>query len=220
MSKRFYSKASTSEPNMRSEFNWTMDGVSPEVAKAQILVFRKMQRSLIDPIITDPKDPLYDSKKIRLFHARAQIPDHFVPNQGYLIPCSCISTSTGEQDIDSWCPICQGDFYLWEETFIDGYKVQLSSDVGKAVNNKLTATGLNNLPLMIFYTRSSVPITRADKIVEIWTNEEGEAIRPYLRKSLYRIVTPIDYRSDHGKLEYWKLDCHEEQRKFLNGPKG
>ena len=73
---------------------------------------------------------------------------------------------------------------------------------------------------MIFYTRSSVPVTKADKVVELWTDTEGDVIRPYRRESLYRIGTPIDFRSDDGKLEYWKLDCYNEQRKFLNGPEG
>ena len=45
----------------------------------------------------------------------------------------------------------------------------------------------------------------------------GALVVPYKRKHLYRIGTPIDYRSDNGKLEYWKLDCFEEDRKFLNG---
>jgi len=78
---------------------------------------------------------------------------------------------------------------------------------------------LTNIPLVVFYTRSSVPITKADKIIDIWTDEEGQPQRPYRRKSLYRIGTIIDYRSDNGKLEYWKLDCYEEQRKYLNGPR-
>lgn len=218
MSRRFW-RSTRTEPDMRGEFNATMDGLYPEISKAQTLVLRKMKRVAADPIITDPTDPAYDSDLFRKHHARGQVTDYFVPGQGYLQYCSCIDSVTGESDIDTWCPICQGDRYLWEETFIEGYKMQLSSDVGKAVNNRLIPPGLTNIPLVIFYTRASVPITKADKIVEVWTDSNGTVMRPYRREALYRIVTPIDFRSDNGKLEYWKLDCHEEQRKYLNGPK-
>jgi hypothetical protein len=219
MSKRFYTKNKTTEPDMRQEFHNTMDGFNPEISKAQTVVLRKMKRSLTDPIITDKNDPNYDPELIKKFHARGQITDYYVPGQGYLQFCPCTNKLTGESDLDYWCPICQGDSFIWEESFIDAYKVQLTSDVGKAVNNERMKPGHINIQLVSFYVRHNVPITKADKIVEVWTDIEGKPIRPYTRESIFRIVTPIDYRSDNGKLEYWKLDCHEEQRKFLNGPK-
>lgn len=203
---------------MRSEFDHMMDGVYPEIPKAQNLILRKMKRTTTDSIITDPTDEDYDAVKVRQFHSRRQIPDYYVPGEGYLIFCECLDITTREPDLDSFCPICHGDGFIWDEYFIDGRKVVLQSDVGKSTKETLIQSGLTNIPLVIFYTKSSVAITRADKIVELWTDTAGSPIRPYRRKSLYRIGTSVDFRSDNGKLEYWKLDCFEEQRKYLNGP--
>lgn len=211
MSKRFYdTTAKRTEPDMRFEFNATMDGLWPEIPKAQTFIIRKMRRTPTDTNTSDP------AKK---FTARHQIQDFFVPGEGFLVICPCLDKLTQEPDLDYFCPICQGEAYIWDEIFVEGYKVILSSDVGKSVKETLITPGLTNTTLVVFYTRSSVLITKADKIVEVWLDQEGKVVRPYRRKAIYRIGTPIDLRSDNGKLEYWKLDTYEEQRKYLNGPK-
>ena len=213
MSKNFYSGNLRTEPNMRSEFDAIMDGKYPEIPKAQTHVLRKMRRSQSDSVISD-------SQLAIKFLKRTQLLDYFVPEEGYLIPCPCVSEVSGEPDVDHYCPICGGEMFLWDEEFFDCYRVNPSGDIGLSTNEDLVVPGLTNVPLMIFYTRSSVKITRADKLVEIWTDVEGKPIRPYRRKILYRITTVIDFRSDNGKLEYWKLSCFGEHRKFLNGPGG
>lgn len=219
MSKRFYKGTQRTEPDMRAEFNATMDGLYPEIEKAQKVLFRRMKRVATDPIITDPADPAYDKDQVRRFHSKGQVQDYYVPDQGYLQFCPCIDKITGESDLDTFCPVCQGERYIWEEVWIDAYRVLAANSSQGATNESIIKPGLTNIPLMVFYTRSSVPVTRADKIVEVWTDEEGQPKRPYRRKALYRIGSAIDFRADHGKLEYWKLDCYEEQRKYLNGPK-
>lgn len=212
MSNRFYKDNKRTEPDMRGEFNATMDGIFPEIAKAQTQILRKMQRA--------PTDAAEDPKIAKLLRGRRQIRDYYVPEQGYLVPCGCIDEVTKEADRDHFCPVCQGEGWLWDEIFIESYKRVLRSDVGLSTKEDVIEPGLTNIPLVIFYTRSSVPITKADKVVELWTDNEGQPIRPYRREAIYRIGTPIDFRSDNGRLEYWKLDCYNEQRKFLNGPEG
>lgn len=136
---------------------------------------------------------------------------------GKLIPCACVDKVTHEPDKDSYCPFCQGEGYYWEEEWIETYKVQVKSEVGNALKEQMIAPGLQNTPLVVFYTRYSVEVTEDDKIVEVVLDTEGNPVRPYKRKRLYRIGSAIDLRSDNAKLEYWKLDCHEEHNKFLNG---
>jgi hypothetical protein len=219
MSKKFYLGART-EPDLREEFKNTLYGKYPEIAKGQVAVLRKMRRVQTDPIITDPNHPDYNPKNVRLHHARHQVIDFFVPEEGYMVPCTCISSTTQEPDIDKFCPFCQGEGYLWDEVFVDCYKSKGPwRPAGAALNEAILSPGLINTTLMIFYVRSDIPITRADKLVELWSDEEGQPRRPYRRKALYRIGTPIDFRSDNGRIEYWELDTYEEQRKFLNGPK-
>lgn len=134
-----------------------------------------------------------------------------------LILCPCVDVLTHEPDVDTFCNICHGDGNLWDETPIDVYSVVLRSDVGLSSKEDLIRPGLMNIRLVSFYLRSSVDITEQDKIVELVLDTAGNPVRPYRRENLYRITTAIDYRSDNGKLEYWKLDCYSEKRKFLNG---
>ena len=179
------------EPNMRTEFFNTIDGVYPEVSKKQQFVFRKMR--------TDDDG---------------------------LIACSCVDVLTHEPDKDTFCPICFGESYLWDESIIDGYKVILGSSTGQAGKERLISPGNVNLVLVSFYLRYNLSInlfpkrTSPDKMVELVMDVDGSITRPYQRERVYRIGTAIDFRADGGKLEYYKLDCYEEQVKFLNGTEG
>jgi hypothetical protein len=200
MSDRFYNNKSTvrglystsrTEPDMRKELNATFDGVFPEIAKAQKIALRIMKKD--------------DNNK--------------------LIPCACVDELTCEPDKDTFCPYCFGEGFYWEEILVDTYKVVIRSSVGLGTKEDIFAPGLINIPIVSFYFRSDIPINVVkdicpDKVVELETDTEGNLIRPYKRQRVYRIGTAIDFRSDHGKLEYWKLDCSGEQVKFLNGPKG
>ncbi|MHA2063338.1 MAG: hypothetical protein ACXABY_03035 [Candidatus Thorarchaeota archaeon] len=138
-------------------------------------------------------------------------------SSGALVPCPCVDELTGEPDKDTFCSICHGEGWLWDEGFVDLYKILVRSDVGKSLNEELIGPGLMNIPVMIFYLRSSVDITLEDRVVEVELDSEGLPVRPYRRKRLYRIGTIVDFRSDGGRLEYWKVDCYHEKRKFLNG---
>lgn len=133
-----------------------------------------------------------------------------------LIPCDCVDPVTKEPDKDTFCPICHGEAYIWDETYVDCYSVEIRSDVGQA-GEKVFSPGILDISYKIFYMRYSVDITEEDKVVELVLDKEGEIAQPPRRKVLYRIGSALDLRSDHGKLEYWKLDCFSEFRKFLNG---
>lgn len=136
---------------------------------------------------------------------------------GQLIECACVDDVTHEPDRDSFCPFCHGEGFFWDEVFVSVYRVILGSEVGQAVREQVIAPGLMNVPLVVFYLRSSVLITPEDKIVELVRDEEGQPVRPYKRSALYRISSLVDLRSDNGRLEYWKAGCYKEERKFLNG---
>lgn len=141
-------------------------------------------------------------------------------------PCECVDILTKEPDKDVFCPICLGEGFHWEETFLDTYKVIIRSSVGLSSKEELISPGLVNIALVSFYFRYGLTLNTTqgrsipDRIVELVLGVDGKPVRPYRREHVYRIGTAIDFRSDHGRLEYWKLDCYEEQVKFLNGPEG
>lgn len=135
---------------------------------------------------------------------------------GKRILCDCVDVNTKEPDKDTYCPFCQGEGFFWDEIALDIYK---RPDAVSGLAENATGPGLMNSPLMVFYTRSSVEMTKEDKLVELLLDEEGEPVEPIRRKQLYRIGSLVDYRSDNGRLEYWKMACYAEDRKFLNGPR-
>lgn len=139
-------------------------------------------------------------------------------SNGDFVSCVCVDDVTGEPDKDTFCPYCLGEGKYWSEVWVDFYRIVLSSDVGNALKERLLPTGIQNIPTTVFFARHSAEITKDDRIIEMKLNNNGTIYKPYTRKILYRIGTLFDMRSDNGKLEFWKIAAHEENRKFLNGP--
>jgi len=214
MSKRFYSSVTGTEPNMRQEMNNFLDGTFQEVPKKQPTLLRRMRRGTLE-LYPEPQE--IEAPWIEWNSAGKRYRWH--ENSGTnLLPCACIDSVTKEADKDQYCAFCQGDGFIWDEIFIDAYKVVIKSDVGNALLETSMNPGLIREPVVIFYTRSSVLITPQDKIVELVLTTAGEPTTPGRRRKLYRIGIDVDLRADNAKLEYWKLDCYAEYRKFLNGP--
>lgn len=135
-----------------------------------------------------------------------------------LIKCPCVDILTGEPDKDTFCPICFSEGYLWDEVWAKGYTRIIRSSVDLAGSKEeLIGPGTTNIHLASFFLKAEVDVTQEDKIVIISLNKDGSVVEPHKREKIYSIITLIDFRSDNGKLEYYKIDGHEEQYKFLNG---
>ena len=137
-----------------------------------------------------------------------------------LIPCACVDATTGEPDKDTFCPLCFSEGFYWDEEWIDVYKVVLRSDVGNAFREELLSATVQNIPIVVFFTRYSAELTEEDRIITVKTNIDGTIYKPYTRVGVYRIGSLFDMRSDNGRLEFWKIATFKEKRKFLNGPNG
>jgi len=139
-------------------------------------------------------------------------------SDGGLTACPCVDEVTNEPDKDRFCPICFGEGYMWDETEIDFYKVYEQSDTSNILKDKLHKPGLINQPLVVFYIRYSVEITKEDRIIEIQLDDDGTATDPMRRKRVFRIGNLWEYRCDNGRLEYWKVFGYPENVKYLNAP--
>lgn len=139
-------------------------------------------------------------------------------SSGDFISCSCVDSLTHEPNRDRYCPFCLGEGYIWDETLVTYYKVPIDSDVDNSTLNKLIGAGLINADLVVFYIRYNESVTRYDKIVELVVDIAGSPETPYQRKAIYKIERVWEYRSDNGKLEYFKIFAHREDVKWLNAP--
>lgn len=135
----------------------------------------------------------------------------------HLIRCECVDPVTKEPDKDNFCPLCHGEGHKWDEKLMDVYKVVIRSDVGNSTKEQWFDPGIVNLGDALFYTEYNQPVTEDDKIVELTLDLEGKVTRPPSRHKLYRIVSALPLRGDTGRVEFLKLGCFEEKRKFLNG---
>jgi len=121
------------------------------------------------------------------------------------VVCSCVDEKTGEPDKDTYCPYCWGEGYLWDEEWITYYKVLVSSHEGLVRKNQAHKAGVSNTPFVFFYLEYQIAPTRYDKIVEVALDVDGNLATPYTREAIYPIATAEAFRSDNGRVEYWRM---------------
>ena len=121
-----------------------------------------------------------------------------------LILCQCVDPVTHEPTKDHFCPYCWGEGYLWDEEWITCYKMQVASQEGFTRKDSSEKAGYTNIPAAFFYVEYNVNPNRFDKIIEMKRDLEGELIVPYERESIWDISTAEDFRSDNGRVEYWR----------------
>lgn len=130
-----------------------------------------------------------------------------IDDDGYVVKCPCFDEKTREPDKDSPCEICGGLGYLWDEEWITYYKMLIASNEGMARKNKPQLPGTSNVPYAFFYVEYDIAPSNYDKIIEVYRDSEGDPDEPFHRKDIYSIATAEPYRSDNGRIEYWRIAC-------------
>jgi hypothetical protein len=133
---------------------------------------------------------------------------------GSLIPCACVDSLTHEPDLDSLCPYCLGEGYVWDEELITFYKVIIATGQGLGNKVRKLIPGELNIPFVLWYIEYSVNPTTYDRLVEIELNLEGDVIIPINRIGTYRLETVQAFRSDNGRVEYFRLGTNLEASKI------
>lgn len=125
------------------------------------------------------------------------------------VECVCFRTNTTiEPDPD--CSYCLGEGYLWDESWITGYSMFINTDTGLGRKYLQMAPGMERTDYKVFFLRYDTVIEYQDKIVEMKLDAEGNPVIPYIRTAIYKPGTIYQYRSDHGRREYYALFCKEE----------
>jgi hypothetical protein len=125
----------------------------------------------------------------------------------YRIPCSCNVAKEGQ--MHQRCSICLGEGYLWDEHYIDAFKVDIGSDQEKAGASLLTEIGRSKKQFCKFYVQNTVTIDYEDKIIELALDPDGSVIKPERRDLTWTINTLNEKRSDTGRIEYIILYCRK-----------
>jgi hypothetical protein len=125
----------------------------------------------------------------------------------YRIPCSCNVAKEGQGH--QKCSVCLGEGYLWDEQYIDTFKVDIGSDQEKAGASLLTEIGRSKKQFCKFYVQDTVRIDYEDKIIELALEPDGALVKPERRNIIWTINTLNEKRSDTGRIEYIILYCRK-----------
>jgi hypothetical protein len=140
-------------------------------------------------------------------------------SNGMEIPCPCVDVVTKEPDKERFCPLCFGEGFYWDEVELQFYAIPAERrDLSLSIKDTLEPMGLINVPTVVFYVRYDSPVHLGDKVIRLVTTVDGEIIEPQKRRDMFRINSLWDFRSDRGRIEYWKLFAHKEKFKYLNMP--
>jgi hypothetical protein len=115
---------------------------------------------------------------------------------GNPIKCLCRDSITDEPDEDFYCRTCLGMGFLWDERKIVYYK---DDDT------------LSKKDEVYFYMEYFENPRSSDWIIELKRDEEGRPIAPLTRELYYKNMKVDAFRSDTGRIEYWR--CRAELEK-------
>jgi hypothetical protein len=124
------------------------------------------------------------------------------------IRCSCVDSKTNEPTPS--CPYCDGEGWIWDEYWADTYSVIVGSDGGLANRFRYYQPGVIKTDYKTFFFRYDTVLQYGDKIIEVKLDSEGRVVTPFLRITIYKPETIIEYRADGGRIEYIAVQCKEE----------
>jgi len=132
-------------------------------------------------------------------------------SNGELILCPCVDLKTHEPDVDSPCPVCLGQKFIWEEKPILYSKSETVGDESGFVTKERRAKpGILNVRTTIFYLEWFVNPSIKDQIIQLNLDLDGNVPAVPQRFRVYKIATAEDFRSDNGRVEYWRCACYQE----------
>jgi len=173
----FSSRMSRIELDLREEMNRTLFGANDEIAKGRLFILRRMR---LQPGLTYPTKPTD------------------------LLECSCRTSHHHEADVEYACHICKGEGYLFDDEPVIGYR---ADRYGYQDIEERMPQSIQHFNTPFIYLDYHENVSRYDKVIEALLNEEGEIVSPTIEKERYNIHYAEPFRSDNGRIEYWRLSC-------------
>ncbi len=124
---------------------------------------------------------------------------------GKLIPCLCLDRITREPDKDSHCNYCGGAGYLWDEQWVTYYRQIIGITTSLANRQKYYEPGTASALLAFFFLEYNVMPTLKDFMIELKRDAEDTIILPYKREAMFTLNTVEAFKSDNGRIEYWRV---------------
>lgn len=176
MSNEFFSET-IKEIDLRKEFEQLLFGSSTEIPKGQLVIFRRMRRKsgIVYPVKDDDLQ---------------------------LAPGVDSLTHDGPKTYkDNWA---FGERFLFDDQLIKVYRGYAVILEGQQQVSQLSP-GQFAIGPAFFYIQAWVMPSLFDKILELITDKDGNAVSPLAIFKRHTIKTAERFRSDNGRLEYWRV---------------
>jgi hypothetical protein len=125
-------------------------------------------------------------------------------SDGNPIRCVCRDIVTDEPDKDYYCRYCLGMGYYWDEIKIIYFRNDNSFRKREGKNEEFEGDD--------FFLQYDVEVTPADYIVTVILDTEGNPSSPITRNKFFKILSADSFRSDNGRIEFWRVRAIEERK--------
>jgi hypothetical protein len=171
--------------------------------------------------MVDPYKSLYQSSRKEI-DLRQELEDMFVgspaeiakgregllrkmrrDSEGNLISCACRDKITKDPARDSYCRYCLGMGYYWDEIPIIYFRNEMSYGTQYGQNKEYVKD--------YFYLRYNEQITDDDYLITLNNTIDGNSGSPQKRLEYFKVFNAVPFRSDNGRIEYWRVKAKEER---------
>lgn len=154
-----------------------------------------------------PKGQPFLLRMARRFTERTRHDDGRLYKADDAIPCTCkYDLVTHEADRDAICAYCDGQGYLWDELWFNGY---LSFSANLMGNDQTdlqydTSPGVVNTNEPFLFTFHYIVIRKEDWIIRAALDMDGNLMQPIQPQNIYKLLHYRPMRMDFARTEFWK----------------
>jgi hypothetical protein len=125
--------------------------------------------------------------------------------------CACAEASGAFKEFDPRCPECNGFGYIYRDVKLRSYRRPAFGTFGFTGGTIRREPGVIGAADLVFYFKHTARSVVGDFIIEVTTDDEGLATKPYQIERTYEILLSHLYREKLGRPEYWAALAREKR---------
>lgn len=137
-----------------------------------------------------------------------------------MIDCSqCKKRGSHAPSTNTLCDVCFGEGYMWDEEWVIFYKWSGALKDGNRHGYKdYNESGYVENKTGVAYLEYNIHPQMGDKLIEVYADQDGKIIEPYVRKNIWDVRFLEELILDNGRSEYWRLSIALHQNRAFGQP--
>ena len=107
------------------------------------------------------------------------------------------------------CPICHGEGWVYQDEPVLMRRRLVTPPVGLADGQNMTPIGFMTVNYIVYYMEYYINPKKDDKIIEVVLDDNGNPVKPFKFRELYKIAVAEPLRDEGGRIEYWRCAVKE-----------